>query len=273
MKSIGFVILTWNSEKYIQECLVSIINFKNIKTKIVVVDNGSTDKTVNILDKYANIITIIKLTKNLGTTKSRNIGIKELDGNYDYLCILDSDTIINENAFISMINVLENNDNLGIIAPDLRDYNGISQSNGRPIPSFISKLSKALPFNKNKIDTYDYSYNFYYVGYLMSACWLITKEAFLNIGYLDEKLFYAPEDIEYCMRAWSKGYYVAYLKTSNITHLWQRLSRKKIFSKHNWEHLKGLLYFSLKYHLFFSAKKINLKIENLNSELFKNGKN
>ena len=94
--------------------------------------------------------------------------------------------------------------------------------------------------------------------------------SFIKNYISNEKLFYAPEDIEYCVRAWSKGYYVAYLKTHNLTHLWQRLSRKKLFSKHNLEHLKGLLYFSFKHHVVFSAKKINLKIKKLNLELFKN---
>ena len=95
------------------------------------------------------------------------------------------------------------------------------------------------------------------VGYLMSACWLIRRECIEDIGLLDENIFYAPEDVEYCIRAWKKGWHVLYDGRCSIIHEWQRLSRKKLISKHNWEHIKGLMYLFNKYGFYFSSERID----------------
>ena len=79
-----------------------------------------------------------------------------------------------------------------------------------------------------------------------------------SIGLLDEKIFYSPEDVEYCVRAWKKGLRVIYCPEAHIIHATQRISKKKLISKHNWEHLKGLIYFFGKYSLFWNSDKIKI---------------
>ena len=81
----------------------------------------------------------------------------------------------------------------------------------------------------------------------MSACWIRRRDAYDQIGLLDEHIFYAPEDVEYCLRSWSLGLKVIYYKNCTVLHHWQRISRKKFFSKHNYEHIKGLKYLKRKY--------------------------
>ena len=95
----------------------------------------------------------------------------------------------------------------------------------------------------------------------MSACWLIKKEVIEHIGYLDEKIFYAPEDVEYCIRAWKNGYRIMYCRDAEIIHEWQRLSRKKLFSRHNWEHIKGLAYMFCKYRYCFNTDKLEKLVQ------------
>lgn len=109
MKKISFVILTWNSDKYITNCIESINTICNFCTQIIIVDNGSTDNTVNILNKYQENknIEIVFLPKNYGTTKSRNIALNKVNSDTDYICILDSDTVINSNAIDILAEYLE----------------------------------------------------------------------------------------------------------------------------------------------------------------------
>ena len=84
--SVGFVILTWNSEKYISECLNSLIALcgNGISGNIVVIDNGSSDDTVQRINQVFRIDRkdvghkLFQLEKNSGTTVSRNIGIRYL---------------------------------------------------------------------------------------------------------------------------------------------------------------------------------------------------
>lgn len=267
MVDIGYVILTWNSQNYIEKCLNSIIQIKTLKSRVVVVDNGSDDNTVNILNRYCdkhydNVeISVIKLQKNEGTTKSRNYGIKKLEKESKYMCILDSDTVINEKAMQRLIQILESNERNAIVGPMMEDENHIVQNSGRKIPTLTVKLLKILPIKAAKkkgemLEEYPYTTDTVRMtGYLMSACWLIKSDLFKLTGYLDEKIFYAPEDVEFCIRIWVNGYRVLYCNDVSIIHSWQRLSRKKLFSKHNYEHIKGLIYMYMKYKFLFSNKK------------------
>ncbi len=266
---IGFVILTWNSEGVIENCLQSIFNLKNIKHEVVIVDNGSSDSTCEIVKKYISLypenIKIIMYSENKGTTVSRNNGIKAFNNEQlDYYCILDSDTIINEYAFNMLIAELKNHNDYGIIGPKLITSSGIEQMSARAFPTLLEKIYKATPIKALQIKGENMEIqvppkiweNSYPVDYLMSACWLIKKEVIEKVGLLDEKIFYAPEDAEYCIRVWKKGYKVAYCPNVSIIHEWQRLSKKKLISKINWEHLKGLVYMFKKHKFLFSTSKL-----------------
>lgn len=267
--NIGFVILTWNSEKVIGACLKSILSMKEICSHIVVIDNGSTDKTIDIISKFTldskSSLKLIKNSSNLGTTKTRNEGIKYIENlNVDYLVILDSDTVVNYEAFKLMFDEMEQNPQYGIIGPKMVTSGGLVQTSARAFPTLFEKICKGMPIKKiqkigETIESQlpsDSRATSYPVDYIMSACWLIRPQALKKAGYLDEKIFYAPEDAEYCIRMWKSGYKVAYCPQAQIIHEWQRLSKKKLISKMNWEHIKGLAYMFKKHKYAFSVKKL-----------------
>ena len=265
---IGFVILTWNSERYIEKCIESIFLLRDFRVVICVVDNGSSDKTIQILKelkKHALVqeidLDIIRLDKNRGTTVSRNLGIKKILHKIKNLCILDSDTVINKNAVLDMLQILHENKKNGIVGPKMATSGGVEQQSGRNIPSMKLKLLKVMPVKslRRRSEELEHIADIHEdvapVGYLMSACWFMRADFVRENGLLDEKIFYAPEDVEYCLRAWRNGYRVLLDRRVKIIHEWQRLSRKKLISKHNWEHIKGLLYLYNKYGLWFSKEK------------------
>lgn len=271
---IGFVILTWNSERYIEKCIESIFLLRDFRVVICVVDNGSSDKTIQILEalrEHALVqgvdLNIICLDKNKGTTVSRNLGIKKILHKIKTLCILDSDTIINRKAIQNMLQLLYENEKNGIVGPRMKTSEGLEQQSGRNIPTVGLKLLKVMPIKtlREKGEAMERVSNFdgdvVPVGYLMSACWFMRADLVYEIGFLDEKIFYAPEDVEYCLRAWKNGYRVLLDRRVEIIHEWQRLSRKKIISKHNWEHIKGLFHLCSKYGLWFSKEKYDRLIQ------------
>ncbi len=271
MDKISFVILTWNSEKVIGPCLVSILTLTEQKYEIILVDNGSTDKTLETINAFLSenpevTLKTIELEKNYGTTISRNLGIQQISGDSNYVCILDSDTIINQEAMTELISALKENDKNAIAGPHMVNLAGEEQVTAKKIPTAMLKIKKAIPIRSIQIkgerqEKYDFSdgKRNYPAGYLISACWMIRREAMEKIGPLDENIFYSPEDVEYCVRAWEKGYRVLYCPNAHIIHATQRISKKKLFSKHNWEHIKGLIYFFRKYNLFGNTEKIICK--------------
>lgn len=271
MKTIAFVILTWNSENYIENCIDSLLTVNSFIKHIYIVDNGSTDKTINIIQSKIsmlsapNFIQLIKLDKNYGTSKSRNIALKQIK-NVDYVCVLDSDTIVNDKSFLSMSEFLDANQKAGMVGPVLLDASGIAQCSARNFPTISEKFLKAVPlksFQKwgESLQAKDMNKDINRCDYLLSACWLLKPEVIDSVGYFDEKIFYAPEDAEYCIRVYKAGYYIYYLKNASIVHLWQRISRKKLISKINFLHIKGLIYMFLKHGYGFNINRFRKKLK------------
>ncbi len=266
---IGFVILTWNSEKVIGKCLRSIAALRAVRPYVIVIDNGSSDGTLDIIRECRRELSdrsvVLRYLKNVGTTVSRNVGIKRLlERQPDYICILDSDTEVNDGAFLTLDSEMKAHPGYGMIGPTLVTSGGVVQMSARAFPTALEKLFKACPIASVQAkgermerqeppspDAASWS-----VDYLMSACWLVRPEVFDKAGLLDEKIFYAPEDAEFCIRVWKAGYRVAFCPSAVVIHEWQRLSRKKLFSRLNLEHIKGLAHMFRKHRYLVSADSI-----------------
>jgi len=269
MIRIGFVILTWNSEKVIGNCLRSIFELKAVEPYVFIADNGSTDMTASIIKQFEKKtpqqFSIMQNQKNLGTTVPRNAGIKQLmTMRPDYICILDSDTVVNDEAFIKLDAEMKKHSGYGIIGPSLSTSAGVLQMSARCFPTLLEKIYKALPVKSlqkrgelMEIQRPPYpGAASYSVDYLMSACWLVRPDVFKKAGLLDERIFYAPEDAEYCIRVWKAGYQVAFCPEAGIIHEWQRISKKKLISRMNWEHIKGLAHMFHRHHYLFRSDRM-----------------
>ncbi len=270
---ISTIILTWNSEKYIRKCidslLIELINF-NERHEVFIIDGGSKDFTLEILEelssKYSNIH-IIRLQKNMGTTISRNIGIRESKGKYIF--ILDSDTEVQKGTINILVDTLNKRNNIGIVAPRLFYPDGSIQPSCKKFPTINTKIYKYIPFNMTrKIAEKDELYNNIYekeykqiteVDYCISAAWMVNREAINDIGLFDENIFYAPEDVDYCLRMWLKGWKVIYNPLASVVHHTQRKSYKD--PKIAWKHLRGLFYYFQKYKYWFNREKIYKRIK------------
>lgn len=261
---IAFVILTWNSSEYITQCLESIDSFTSLTSRIIVVDNGSEDPTVSLI-KQASLATDLELitnARNKGTTVARNMALSSAK-ECPFVCILDSDTVVNESAFMQMISALESDRTIGVVGPNMRTSNGEPQLSGRNLPSLGIKLRKALPLRSmqqrgSALEEPDQAIidGIQNVPYLLSACWLLRSSVVDEVGALDENIFYAPEDVDYCVRVWNAGYRVVKCWNANIVHNYQRISKKRLFSRMNLEHIRGLVYYFKKYGYLFHPEKL-----------------
>ncbi len=262
-KGISFVILTWNSKQYIRNCLDSVLDLAGFALEIIVIDNGSVDGTPQIIRQEYPEVVLIELYKNYGTTYTRNLGLKKANPEHQYICILDSDTIINQNATENLIACLEAHPSYMIAVPRMHNISKEYQLSVKKFPTVSIKVLKAIPlkvFNQlgRKMESYDFNMgkDIYEIDYGISACWMMKREILERVGYLDEKIFYAPEDVDYCVRVWENGGKVLLATKSVIVHDTQRISKKKFFSKINFSHLAGLLYYFKKHRYIFSARKI-----------------
>lgn len=246
---LSIVTLTWNSEKYIEvmlDSLISRLESIDCKYEIIIIDNGSIDSSIKKINKYqrknVNIV-LFSLNSNLGTTKSRNLGIKK--AKYENILIVDSDTEFYKTDFKKLLNSFSAipSNKIGVVQPQLIHTDGEVQKSALEFPTVKNKIQRFF----GKINTpYDLNQT-QKVDYCISAAWLVKKRTFNEVGLLDENIFYAPEDAEFCKRLWVRELEVWYYNDVQIIHHYQRITSKKKFTKMWFLHLKGLIYFWIKY--------------------------
>ncbi len=258
MPRLSFVILTWNSEKYLKACFESILRScskESIPFEVIAVDNGSTDSSVAIIQKYKdeypeNFI-LIALGRNRGTTYPRNLGLKQATGTY--ICILDSDTELGEGSLKEILMILATQHDVGILAPRLLLPDGSVQNSVKRFPTMVDKLMKVPRIISNiKTKDADFYKEFPFnmerdVDTAISACWFIRKKHWDNVGDLDEMIFYAPEDLDYSIRVWKAGYRILYYPLFTVLHHTQQISHRSPLSKTSLSHFKGLIYYYWKH--------------------------
>lgn len=228
--------------------------------EIIIVDNGSTDDTkttLNILEKNnPKQIKLVYLEKNTGTTFPRNIALKRAEG--QYLAVVDSDVEVPHEIFEWLICKLKEDSSIGLIAPKLIYPNGSLQKTTDKFPTLFSKFHRLIFLKKiekaeEKAQKIDIARE---VDYAISAFWVFPRRILLEVGYLDENFFYAPEDVDYCLRISNHNYIILYEPSVKAIHYAQEISRGLKLNKATIEHVKGLLYYFLKHGYLFKKPMI-----------------
>lgn len=265
--NLSIVILTWNSKGDIDQCLCSVKRSlpSRLETEIIVIDNGSMDGSAQHLKIHYPEIKLIVNNHNKGVAPARNQGLAKAKG--EYILILDIDTSIENNLINVMIQTMQNDNQIGLCGPKLVGINGKLQYSCRNFPTVMSKIYRQLPYNLqnhflNKEELRDWDHcTQREVGYVIGACQFIRKTALEDVGMLDSKMFYGVEEIDFCLRLWKKGWKVVYNPNSEVIHFEQRLSRKRVLSRLQIEHIRSLVIYFLKHRYLFKVPSV-VPIEN-----------
>ena len=187
------IIVTYNGMKWIDQCLKSLVN----QSEVVVVDNNSSDDTVNHIKQYFPSIKVLIQTENLGFGIANNIGISfALKNEANYVFLLNQDTTIEENTIKVLVNLAQANPDYGIISPIHLNGNGnyLDESflyyiNNNYCKNFISDF--VLGKTKQSI---------YNLSMISAAAWLLPKNTLETVGGFDPMFFLYGEDDNYCQR-------------------------------------------------------------------------
>lgn len=257
MLDVSAVVLSYNSKRYIETCVRSLLQSYadcGIEGEILVVENGSHDGSVEILERLqaevGTRLDVAYLPENTGTTRSRNLAIRKARGRA--ILILDSDAYMNPAALRTMLEYQEAHPRVGLVAPRLIYPSGRYQMSVDVFPTVSRKVQRLLSLRQ--LEEREPPAEAGAVDYAISACWLLSSEAIAATGLLDERIFYSPEDVDYCIRLWQAGFQVHYLPTVSVVHDAQEISRPKGLgiNRFTLRHAKGLLYLFAKHRYALS---------------------
>lgn len=241
-KELSVIILTYNQRDFTLRCLDSIRSLMDdSRYEIILIDNGSTDRTEDVVKEQFPKVIYFYLKKNLGVAAGRNTGLRIASGRK--LMFLDNDTIVPAGSIETLCDYLDENPDVGLVAPRLISPQGKLQKSWKEFPGIMVKLKNVLSIGKSNHYADSIPKKEIEPFYVIGAAQMFTRVAFQNCGELDEKIFYGPEDADYCMRIRKSGKRVVYNPNITIVHDWQRITTKKMFSPLGRKHLKGLLYF------------------------------
>jgi len=202
---ISVIIVNYNGKKLLEKCLESLFKSNYKDFEVILVDNNSTDGSLEFVTKNYSKVIVIKLDSNKGFAEPNNIGSKIAKG--DYLLFLNNDTVPTTNFISEMAIVLEKDRKIAICQSLLLKPDGSIDSSG----DFIDKMG--IVYNsKTKINQIKE------ISSARAASMLIRKKIFDTLGGFDEKFFFSFEDVDLGWRAWILGYKTVVVPNSIVYH-------------------------------------------------------
>ena len=204
MPKVYIIIINWNGLTDTLECLESVFGLDYPVFQVIVVDNGSSDSSVEkIRMRYPHVI-LIESDKNLGFTGGNNLGMRHaLEHNADYVWLLNNDTVVESNALTRLVDDAETSDDIAAASPVINCY--LDKKRKQFAGSYVNwaNLQILYPDRMYKAGD-DYRYHGPDVC-LWGTALLIKRKTLEKIGLLDDRYFAYWEDTEYSLRVIKNG--------------------------------------------------------------------
>lgn len=224
---LSIIIISYNTEDILRDCLSSVItNTHDLDYEIIVIDNASSDGSVEMLRKEFPSVKIICNRENLGFAKANNQGIRIAKA--DNVLLLNSDTIVFDDCLSKISVFIKRRSDIGLLGCKVLNRDKTLQHSCYHTPNFLTEL---VFFTKGIIkDIWDPFTYFKYMKYYdheqlkevdcIAGCFLwVRKTVFDRVGCLDENFFMYYEDSEFCWRVRTNSKFkIYYFPESAIVH-------------------------------------------------------
>lgn len=204
------VILNFNGDRWLENCLGSLGSTSYDNYRILLVDNASTDGSVELVGRRFPQIRLIANRTNLGFSEGNNAGIREaLADGAEYIVLLNPDTEVEPDWLSNLIAVGESDLRIGILGAVQLKYR---QS------GFNSWTESALSGHLDELKDPETARSWIPVEWVEGACLAAKREVYEKVGLLDPIYFAFYEEIDFCRRAACAGYKIALAPRSRIHH-------------------------------------------------------
>lgn len=228
MVDVSVIITNYNTSALLEDCLCSVYEKTDgITYEVIVVDDASTDGSADMVRRaFPNVILVVNET-NLGFVKANNLGVRQATGRYALL--LNSDTILVNNAIKILTDFLERHPEAGVCGGWLRNMDLTSQVSYGHFPSFsqafvdalfLNDLFPRMSFPKKGVHPHESCDRPVEVDYITGADILIRMELIEQLGLFDETFTAYCEEVDFCYRARrNTPYKIFFVPEATIIHL------------------------------------------------------
>ena len=263
---LSVVIVNYNVRYYLEQCIYSVLKAtKSFKCEIVVVDNHSSDGSVEFLrNRFGDNITIVECIHNQGFAKANNLAIQRTTG--EYVLLLNPDTFISEDSIINILDFMDANPKVGSAGAMMHNSNGtLARESRRALPTPFVSLLKMIGASRR-----------YYMGKLpwdipvqievVSGAFMMLRRSVLEItGLLDEDFFMYGEDIDMSYRIQKSGFENWYIPVSIVHYKGESTQKSSfryvhvfyramlIFFRKHYGHLSFLITVPIKFAIYLRA--------------------
>ena len=228
MLSLSIIILSYNTKSLTLKCLKSVYQqTKEIDFQVIVVDNASTDGSVEAVKKKFPQAEVIANKKNLGYGKANNQGLKKAKGKY--ILFLNSDTIILDRAIEKSAALMEKRKEIDLLGCRLLNRDKTVQPSGGFFPYLRRVFYQMffiddLPLINRLIKPYQQNRKSFYrqlekVDWASGAFLLLKKKVIEKSGGFAEEFFMYSEEVELCFRAKKAGFQAWFYPGAQVVHL------------------------------------------------------
>jgi len=211
---VSILVLNYNGRRWLFSCLSSLLKTEYPQYEIILVDNASTDGSVEFVKKNFPRVKIIKFSQNLGYALAYNIAYKYAKG--DILVFLNNDTMVSSNWLKEIIKFLSKVRTPIIVGPKIcKMYNKRKLDSAGGVVNILG-----FTWSRGYLDDADDpKYNkIYEPFYVSGAALIIPKQLFEELGCFDASYFMYCEELDLCWRARLRGYKIIYFPRSIIYH-------------------------------------------------------
>lgn len=244
------IIVNFNGKEYISHCLKSFRQLSVENFKIIVVDNNSTDGSVEMIRRQFTKVGVIQNKINVGYAGGANKGVKlALQESADYVLLLNNDTVFDKNFLSTLLEVSGKKLKVGILGPKIYFYD-----NPKKI-WFAGGIIDRKRFTGSHIG-YKEKDNGQYndpreVDFITGCTMFIRREVFEKVGFFDRRYFMYYEDVDFCVRAKRAGFKIVFVPQSVLYH---KIAKEK-------ENSPLMSYLLARNHFLFLEKNAPLKIK------------
>ena len=227
-EQVSVIIVNWNGRKYLDRCLSSLLPQTYAPFNIILVDNGSTDDSLEFIRNNFPMVEIVALERNYGFAKANNRGITQaFSQGVQFIALLNNDTEVDRNWLAELVKGMYDRDDVGIGASKI-----LNMDNRRIIDSTGHIFSRGIIRDRGygMPDNGQYDKKLSVLGACAAAC-LYRRRMLEEIGLFDEDFGSYYEDAELSLRARSYGWKARYVPEAIVYHMRQASSKNDVFLK------------------------------------------